>query len=400
MVRIKNGRSVIHKSTPVLFYKKEECCGCNACFVSCSKSAINMVADNEGFNYPFIDADSCISCNNCVLSCSFRTDQNDNQKIEIGKKEPAVYAVKHIDDSIRMKSRSGGVFTALSDYFLEADGIVYGCILDEELKVIHARADNKDERDKMRCSKYVQSDLGNSFKKIKEDLDNKKPVIFSGTSCQVSGLNQYLRAGYENLLCVDIVCHGVPSPKLWQDYVKWQEKKNKGKIVRAEFRNKKDFGWKEHKETLHFDNGRKIDSNVYASLFYNLSFLRPSCYHCPYKSIYHPSDITIADYWGIEKILPEFDDNLGVSLVLVNTTKGTETFEKIKNSIIYRKTRIEDSMQKPLESPYDAPINRNEVWSDYNRLKFEKFIKKYAGYGILNNIKNKIRYYKSLIHRM
>ena len=227
-------------------------------------------------------------------------------------KQPKVYAVKHKDEDTRAASRSGGVFTALSDQVLSKGGVVYGCILTEDFNAVHIRADDMEERNRMRGSKYIQSKLGDTFKNVKVDLDAQKSVLFSGTSCQVAGLKKYLGKKYSNLICVDIVCHGVPSAKVWNEYLNWQAQKIKSNIVSVDFRNKKDFGWHDHVETIRFENNRVVNRKVFTNLFYGHNILRPSCYECPYKSVMHPGDITIADYWGIEKAASEFDDNKGV----------------------------------------------------------------------------------------
>lgn len=284
-----------------------------------------------------------------------------------------VYAVKHKDEIVRSNSRSGGIFTALSDLILDDNGIVYGCALDEELKVIHVRAEDEKIRNKMRGSKYVQSSLGDTFINVKKDLDEKKKVLFSGTSCQVAGLKAFLGKTYDNLLCVDIVCHGVPSPLVWEKYKEWQ-----GNVRTVDFRNKNKYGWRAHVETLTTSHG-VIDSRVWTTIFYGHNVLRPSCYECPFKSIHHPGDITIADYWGIEKAAPEFDDNKGVSLVLVNTDNGVKWFEKAKDTVIWKQTNIEDSMQPPLIAPFPKPEDREKFWKDIHEKRFSYIAKKYGG---------------------
>lgn len=302
-------------------------------------------------------------------------------------KVPKVYAVKHCEEKVIVASRSGGIFTAVSDLVLDRRGVVYGCVLTDDFKAVHARAENAVQRDLMRKSKYVQSDLGDTYKQVKQDLLAGRAVLFSGTSCQVAGLRNYLGAPYENLFCVDIVCHGVPSPKAWEAYLQWQEKKHRSKVVAVDFRNKKDYGWRAHVEKLWFQNGHVSESRVFANLFFEHSILRPSCYECPYKSTVHPGDITLADYWGIEKAAPEFDDNKGVSLVLVNNEAGEKIFESVKEKIRWKETRLEDSMQPALEAPFPAPENRAAFWSDFFNRSFDHIAKKYAGAGVLADIK-------------
>ncbi len=302
-------------------------------------------------------------------------------------KQPKVYAVQHKSEPVRAASRSGGIFTAVSDWILTQNGIVYGCVLDESFRAVHIRTECAEDRGRMCGSKYIQSKLGDTYKNVREDLINGRIVLFTGTSCQVAGLKQYLGKEYENLLCVDIVCHGVPSPKVWSEYIHWQEEKNKAKVLKVDFRNKIDFGWRAHKETLTFENGKSVSSNVFTTLFYGHSILRPGCYECPYKSAMHPGDITIADYWGIEKAAPEFDDNKGVSLVLVNNEIGERVFEVAKSDIKWRETKLEDSMQQPLIAPFPQPQNRAVFWSDFSNKSFDYIARKYAGEGIINKVK-------------
>lgn len=305
--------------------------------------------------------------------------------------KPEVFAVQHKDEKVRASSRSGGIFTALSDYVLEQDGVVYGCVLTEDFEAVHVRADSTHVRDQMRGSKYIQSRMNDTYKNVKYDLEAGRKVLFSGTSCQVAGLKGYLRREYENLLCIDIVCHGVPSPKVWKGYLAWQEKKNRSKVKKVDFRNKKDFGWRNHIETLGLKNGQTVNSKVFTTLFYGHSILRPCCYECPYKSVMHPGDITIADYWGIEKAAPEFDDNKGVSLVLINNEKGNGVFDTIKARVKWQETILEDSMQPPLIAPFPEPVKRKKFWSDFANRDFDYIVKKYGGAGVRNKIKRVLR---------
>lgn len=313
---------------------------------------------------------------------------------------PDVYAVKHKDESVRAVSRSGGIFTALSDKILESDGVIYGCVLTEDFEAIHLRADSVELRNLMRGSKYIQSNLGDIYKSIKRDLDAKRYVFFSGTSCQVVGLRSFLGLDYKNLICVDIVCHGVPSKKVWMKYLEWQEKRTGKKVVAVDFRDKETFGWRAHTETLTMDDGSKVSSEVFKTLFYGHTVLRPCCYECPYKDVMHPGDLTIADYWGIEKAAPEFDDNKGVSLVLVNTDKGIKVFDECKENLVWKQTRIEDSIQPPLKAPFARPDNRDAFWKDLQTEDFEIVAKHYGEYGQINAVKKKARDLKRQIARI
>lgn len=314
---------------------------------------------------------------------------------------PVVYAVKHKSGDVIDKSQSGGAFTALSDVILDRNGVIYSCVLSENLEAIHVRADSKIGRNKMRGSKYVQSSIGDTYKLVQKDLRLGRPVLFSGTSCQVTGLQSYLKTEYDNLFCVDIVCHGVPSPLVWNRYVEWQEKRIQGKIIDVNFRNKGKFGWHSHVETMDFLDGSKIDSEIYKNIFYGHGSLRPCCFKCPYKSIVHRADVTIADCWGIEKVMPEMDDNRGTSLLLVNTDKGAELFEKVKATVAYKNMQLcEELLQQPLVSSFPEPEFRTKFWNDFYRKPF-KYIANWYGYAntmskILRRIERK---FKSILNK-
>lgn len=313
---------------------------------------------------------------------------------------PVVYAVKHKNIDIRMSSRSGGVFTALSDEVLKYNGIVYGCILTKDFEAIHVRAESTDERNKMRGSKYIQSDMGDTFKQVQMDLQNGKKVLFSGTSCQIAGLKAFLQKDYgDQLLCVDIVCHGVPSTLVWKKYLSWQEKKFNGKVTGVDFRNKIDFGWNTHVETLTIQkpdgNTTKIHSEIFKELFLGRLILRPCCYKCPYKDIVHPADITIADYWGIDKAAPGFSDNKGVSLVLINNAIGEAIFTNILNNLDVKECRIEDSMQPSLKAPFACPPDRELFWKEFKSKSFGYIARKYGRKPFIVRLKKKI---KKIIH--
>lgn len=305
--------------------------------------------------------------------------------------EPEVFAVKHKDEEVRAASRSGGIFTALSDEILARGGVVYGCVLTEDFNAVHIRADRVETRNKMRGSKYIQSKLGDTFHSVKKDLEDGQLVLFSGTACQVTGLKCFLSKQYDNLVCVDIVCHGVPSKKVWHQYLAWQERRKRSKVQKVDFRNKKDFGWTAHIETLWMENESIVSSEVFNNLFYGHTILRPSCYECPYKSIHREGDISIADYWHIEKAAPEFADNKGTSLVMVNSDVGKKLFDSIQDHIVWKATKIEDSMQQPLKAPFPRPKEREQFWKDFNKKSFGYIAKKYGGAGVANKIKRRLR---------
>ena len=225
-----------------VFNKKEDCCGCTSCESICPAKAIKMEADKEGFLYPEIDKKLCIDCGLCKESCAFQKGYDKSRNLE----EPNVYGVKHLNNDIRMESRSGGMFTALSDFVISVGGVVYGVGYTNHLYVCHKKAINKSQRDEFRGSKYVQSDLNEIFIDIANELIEDNIVMFTGTPCQTAGLRRFLEKKFisdEKLLLCDVVCHGTPSPKLFKDYIDYLESKHKAKVTDFEFRNKKLFGW-------------------------------------------------------------------------------------------------------------------------------------------------------------
>lgn len=387
------------KQPPQLCESKQNCCGCTACAEMCPAHAIQMCTDEEGFLYPEIDTDICIRCGKCLQICVFKADQRQKGFLSDGDSvsermpvsEPAVFAVKHKDEGIRAASRSGGIFTALSDAVLSEQGVIYGCVMTDDFRAVHIRADDTEMRNRMRGSKYIQSELGDVFQQVKTDLQQGRKVLFSGTSCQIAGLKSYLTKPYENLICVDIVCHGVPSPLVWQHYLDWQAEQAQSPVKSVDFRNKKDYGWKAHIETLTFENEKRIDSDVFKNLFYSHRILRPSCHQCPYKSVHHPADITIADYWGIDKAAPDMNDNKGISLVLVNSQLGCGYFERVRSELECRETALEDSLQPPLKAPFPPAADRRRFWDDFRNRPFRYIAKKYGTVSYMSKLKKKIR---------
>lgn len=213
---------------------KSRCCGCSACMNICPNNAIKMKIDNKGFKYPIVDDEKCVNCGLCDKVCPYN---NEYTKKEIYNKSVA-YGGWNNNDEIRKNSTSGGIFSAISKYVLDNNGLICGAIYDDNLKVIHEIVDNIENLKKINGSKYVQSDMKDNFKKIKKYLEDGKLVLFSGTPCQVSGLNSFLGKEYENLYTCDIVCHGVPSPKVFEKYKKELEKAKNSEIININFRDK------------------------------------------------------------------------------------------------------------------------------------------------------------------
>lgn len=328
---------------------KSNCCGCTACFSICPKNAISVNADDEGFLYPTVDMDKCVNCNLCDSVCAFSNRKNDN-KFDV----PTAYAAKHKSLAVLNESASGGMFTALSDYVLKQNGVVYGAAFDSDFNVVHCRADNYSDRDRMRGSKYVQSNTIGIFEQIESDLKSGKKVLFTGTPCQVDAVKAYLKRDYENLFCCDLICFGTSSPLLWKSYVEFLERIKCSKLIEYKFR-PKNWGWYQHNQLSVFENGKQYHScaksNLYIELYYSRLIMRPSCHNCKYTNLNRPSDITIADCRGVDKVISDFGAYDGASLVLINSDKGKEIFDNIKSDLVFYSVNVNDLLQPPLKAP-------------------------------------------------
>lgn len=379
------------ESLEMVYKQKNECCGCTACENICPKNAITMQADSEGFLYPVIDQNDCINCNLCVNICSFSKKKLNDSNINILE----VYAAKNINDEVRLSSSSGGVFTAISDYILEKNGIVFGALINEKMEVVHQKVTTKKERDKLRGSKYVQSNLRGVFRDVKSLLKDGNTILFTGTPCQIDGLKGYLKnQDTSRLLLCDIVCHGVPSPLIFKEYIDFIQKKTNNTLIDYKCRDKSN-GWHIHTEKAIFLNGKEDNTSsflrIYKNLFYSHNILRPACHNCKYTNLNRSSDLTISDFWGIEKSMPDFDDNKGISLLLINSEKGRKCFEDIIENIEYRISNTKDCLQPQLIKPTEASIERENFWKDYNKFGFKYISNKYGSNDFISKVKRKVR---------
>lgn len=287
--------------------------------VSNSTVCISMQIDNEGFWYPLVDKNECIECGMCEKHCPVKKSKRNYRDIE-------GYAAINKNSTVQKRSSSGGVFTLLAEYVLENGGVVYGAAFDEEYMVRHIGVERIHELGKLQGSKYVQSQMGSIYLEVKEKLNRGKIVYFSGTPCQVDGLIAFLGKEYDNLICQDIICHGVPSPKIWKQYLKQFNIEKNAKIL---FRDKR-TGWESYSFTI--DQREKYtqraSENLYMKVFLNNLCLRPSCYQCHSKGNFRKSDITLGDFWGVEKVCSEMYNEKGTSLILINSEKGKKFLEK------------------------------------------------------------------------
>lgn len=379
---------------------KHLCCGCSACVQRCPKHCIHLIEDDEGFLYPTVDKEKCIECNLCEKVCPI-IHKNDI------KRPLNVYAVENNNEQQRLNSSSGGVFIALAEKIIEEEGVVFACRYDNNWEVYHCKAEKKNELIPFMRSKYLQSRIENTYNEAEAILKKGKIVLFVGTPCQIAGLKTFLRKSYNNLITIDFICHGVPSPGVWRLYLREVVKKTSLKnpiITDVNFRAKKDFGWKRFGFVV---NGTNLQDNCdNLNLVYNIAienpymkgflaniYLRPSCYKCPAKEGGSGSDLTIADYWCIDEILPEYkDDDSGISLVIVNTPIGHTLLNKLnlnKISAPFEKT-IRNN-QSYYKSP-NEPVRRKKFFQYLNKYQsFEFALKKYYKKSFKQKVKQFIK---------
>lgn len=303
---------------------KHQCCGCEACVQACPKHCISFQRDNEGFFYPEVDTSSCIQCGLCEKVCPVLTPYDEQRPQE-------VLAAINPDNAIREQSSSGGIFTLLAEQVLRQGGVVFGVRFDDQWVAVFDYTESVEGLSAFRGSKYLQARVGNSYVRCKQFLDAERQVLFSATQCQIAGLHHFLGKPYPNLLAVDIICHGVPSPKVWQHYLDEAVESGRRAISDVQFRDKR-LGWKRFSFTLGYDDSTEsytltspFAENPFMRAFLSNLILRPSCHACPAKEGRSHADLTIADFWGINQVNPEMDDDRGTSLVLVHTDKGHDS---------------------------------------------------------------------------
>lgn len=380
--------------------KKKNCCGCHACYNICPQNCISMQSDDEGFWYPVVDIEECTDCGLCEKACPIL-----NKKIV--KNHPVAYACINKNDKIREQSSSGGIFSVIAEKVISKHGVIFGAGFDNNFNVVHSWTDKLDDLGNFRGSKYVQSCIGDTYKEAKDFLKQRRQVLFSGTPCQIAGLKSYLSEDYDGLICLDIICHGVPSPKVWQRYKLRIEEIYQAKAQRITFR-RKNCGWKLYSVSFSFDNdteySQKLTEDIFMQGFLRNVYLRPSCYACSFKTLNRQSDITLADFWGIENILPSFDDDRGTSLILINSKKGKEIFSSVTDKINYEKVDINQAILYNPSVVKSADYNpkRDKFFEDlpgsadisqliakYTKVSFSK--KAYTKViGLLSRIKKKI----------
>lgn len=364
-----------------LYSEESQCCGCSACASICPKSAISMEENCRGFFLPVIDRDKCVECGQCLKVCDFKV-------FKPTEHTPQAYAYRSKDEHNLLTSQSGAASADIASKILSYGGTVFGACVTDGTKVIHAMATEQRTCACFKGSKYVQSDMNDCFKKCKEELLKDKYVLFTGTGCQVHGLLRYLDLSgvpTSKLYTADIICHGIGSSGIWKQYINLYEKKLKSKIVEVTFRDKSNGGWKNGVEKYTTADGRTLYNKNWNKGYFKNVILRDSCYVCKYTTPNRQVDFTLADLWGVEKQFPELNDNKGVSLVLVHTTKGKELLDQLNEKAIIKKVDLEQFMQYRLINPTHKAYDYNYFWKLYSKNP-TKAIKRYFFPSIMMNV--------------
>lgn len=366
---------------------KNNCCGCSVCVNICPKQCIKMEKDKEFFQYPIIDKNLCIGCNACEKVCPVLNKPQ--QKNDTDQK---VYAAWNKDNMIRINSTSGGIVSALSEMILSEGGYIVGAYYRDDFTVAHMIGRNLDDIEKLRQSKYLQSDMGVIYKEIKSALSEGKKVLFCGTPCHNAALRNYIKDNPSNLYQVDFICRGVISPGVFTEYLKYLEKKYRSKVRKIQFKNK-DFGWNRFSTKVWFKNGKEYikdryhDPYMLSYLRYSVS-LRPSCYNCNFKGTERFADLTVGDFWGIGKKDTSLDEDKGTSLVMINSVKGQELFNKLGDKILKKECTIDDIPGGNMclsMSPKKGAF-RNLFFKDLGKKSFGYIFKRYVFVRKVNTV--------------
>lgn len=359
---------------------KKRCSGCSACLSVCPKGCISMQEDEEGFLYPMVDEAVCILCGKCVKVCPYSHSEFVNKPKE--EELALCYAAYNKDDEVRYRSSSGGMFRAFADKVIMEGGVVFGAAFDKDFQVAHTYAETLEGLRPLMGSKYLQSRMGNSFGEVKRFLKEGRKVLFTGCGCQIAGLKRFLKHDDRNLICVDLICHGVDSPRIWQSYLLSLFPNDR--VGYINFRDKITGQYNSSVvikglKSIFCERGK--DSFYFRSWLYGL-FTRPACEICPFKNDNRVSDITISDCWGFQKIAPELYDDKGLSSVVVHTDKGRSLFDAVTPQLVFKKTLLEDvKLYNPdyiRSISFDA-AKRKDFWKDYRKggIPFDRLLIKH-----------------------
>lgn len=350
----------------------KECTGCEACKNICRQNAIKMIYSDEGFLYPYVQKEKCIQCGKCKNVCPVKQKNK--------KENTIIDCLVAKSRTIESDSASGGIFAVAAKYVLQKNGIVFGASYNERFQVVHTYITNVSELDKLQGSKYVQSKIGYTFRQAEKFLKKGKLVLFSGTACQIAGLKQFLGQSYEKLICIDIVCHGVPAPRVWEKYLECFH--NKEKIDKINFRNEKRI--EEKKFYIHFNNGKTYEKvypqDPFVWGFCYDFFLRNTCYDCMFKKDRGNADITIGDAWGMKQYAPMLFRKKGkVSILIVNTENGNRLLQEFKKDLEFQNVQIEWIIKNNKMLRCSALYNKNRemFFCELKKRRFKSVMKKY-----------------------
>lgn len=394
---------------------KSKCCGCNACVQRCPKHCITIQEDEEGFLYPVVDQSVCIDCGLCEKVCPVINPNETRQPLQ-------VFAAKNRNEDQRLRSSSGGIFILLAEHIIKQGGVVFGARFDKNWEVEHVYAETLEELEPLMRSKYVQSRIGNTYKEAEQFLKQGRQVLFVGTPCQIAGLKKFLRKEYENLLAVDFICHGVPSPGVWRKYLeelKSERSEDAGKntilssslktesvITGINFREKQlgGYNWKKYGFVVHAQSPSRNDqnrvllsttfsTNIYMKGFLSDLYLRPSCYKCLVKAGRSSSDLTIGDFWGIEYISSSFYDEQGISSLVLNTSRGIFLFKKIKQGLIIKSSSLEEVVKKNSSYIRSSEMHpwRNYFFCNLKLVSFTDLIDRINNPTLVMRLRRKIK---------
>ena len=358
------------KKTNIQLASRNACTGCAACASVCPTGSITMREDKEGFLQPHIDAKTCISCHKCEKTCPIVSPITIPTDFET-----QAYAAINKDEAIRMRSSSGGMFHTLAKWTIEQGGVVFGARFNDQWEVVHDYTETLEGIEPFMRSKYVQSRIGDTFKQAKQFLEQGRQVLFVGTPCQIGGLKAYLHKEYDNLLMVDFICHGVPSPKIWKKYV--EETVRGDKLLSFNFRDKSD-GWNSNQciiaATTTTITRAKLMDNPFFRGFRKEIYLRPSCYMCQFRTYHRISDFTIADFWGVDQRCPSMYDNKGTSIVFIHTQLAQNVFKDLSDGLHTKIQSREDATcgnpGMDYENPEQSPITRKLFYIAYHLVSF------------------------------
>lgn len=362
-----------------LWKEDKDCTGCAACYQVCPRAAITMKEDAYGFIFPKIDNNLCIECGACIRVCPMKRES------AVSMQEPMAFALRHCDETVLANSSSGGAFTAIAQVFAEGDYVIFGASIDENLQVIHQAVHSIEKIDILRKSKYVQSNTQRCFEQVRKYLKAGNKVFFVGTPCQIAGLKAYLGTDAPKLLTCDLVCEGVQSQRFFDRYIQFEEKKYRSKVQQVEFRSKEKYGWERSSFILKFANGTQYDRicqtkdipYMNSTLFQGGN--RASCYHCRFDKLPRQGDFTIGDLWGWRQMTPDWDDNKGISLVLVNTEKAKAMLQKLEKIAEIRPIDLSLAEQRNpnIFRSTDMPAVREAYMEDVQRMTYEDLVKKW-----------------------